>query len=98
MVTGETNSWSLMNLFMISFTAELFSTKLKLLSRNPIMNPMGTGNTFDFSFKCPEMINGSKNRISVSVQRTHTEQLRIALYILRPACIQYLALNPITWK
>jgi len=47
-----------MNMFMISFTAELFSAKLKRLSRNPIMNPTGTGNTFDFSFKCPEMING----------------------------------------
>lgn len=58
MVIGETNSWLLMNMFMISFTAELFSAKLKRLSRNPIMNPTGTGNTFDFSFKCPEMING----------------------------------------
>jgi hypothetical protein len=85
MVIGATTSWSLMNLFMISFTAELFSTKLKLLSRNPIMNPTGTGNTFGFSFKCPEMINGCKNRISVSVQRTQNVQLRIALYIVRTA-------------
>ena len=29
MIIGATNSWLLMNLFMISFTAELLSTKLK---------------------------------------------------------------------
>jgi hypothetical protein len=94
MVTGATNSWLFMNLFLISFTAELSSAKLKWLSRNPIINPTGTGNTFDFSCKCPEMINDSKNRFNISVQSTHTEQLLAALYIMRTAWIQYLGIKP----
>jgi hypothetical protein len=94
MVTGATNSWLFMNLFMISFTADLSSAKLKWLSRNPIINPTGIGNTFDFSFKCPEMINDSKSRFSVSVQRKHTDQLVIALYIMWTAWFKYMGIKP----
>jgi hypothetical protein len=89
MVIGVTNSWLFMERFMISFATKLVSANLKWLTGNRITNSMGTESAFDFHFKCTEMINGCKNRISVHVQRLHREPLLTALYIMRTAWFQY---------